>query len=233
VGAGRSPVRGQVATLARADPRDAAAVARCLAGQREAFTELVERYQHTVYGVCLRWCGGRAADASDLAQECFLRAWTALGRFDPRRPLRPWLLRIAVNLCRDWARRRAAHPEAGADDADEVPDPTEGPEEAAERAETRRRLRQAVRALPEPLRLLVVLAYDHDLPLAEVAAATGLPLTVVKNRLFRARRAIARRLASEAEGDRALVGGKRQFGGWACGAGLRPGAPRPARVRAR
>jgi RNA polymerase sigma factor (sigma-70 family) len=198
--------------------RDADAIRRCLAGDREAFAELVARHQDRVYGLGLRGCAGDRAEAADLAQECFVRAWAALGRFDPRRPFRPWLLRIAVNLCRDRARRRAARP-AGPPPGDgkwaEPADPADGPQDLVVRAEERRRVRAAVAALPPDQRLLLALAYDQELPLAEIAAILGLPQTVVSSRPYRARRTIAARLQEE-EHDV-----------------LPRGAPRPARVRVR
>lgn len=196
---------------------DAQAVRRCLAGDREAFADLVARHQDRVHGLCLRLCAGHGADAADLAQETFVRAYRALGRFDPNRPLLPWLLRIAANLCRDHGRRLRARPEhLGEDGTDRWPDPAPGPETALIREQDRRAVRRAVAELPDHLRLLIALAYDEELPLAEVARITGLPLTVVKNRLFRARRALAARLAKE-DPDHGLP--------------LRPAPPAGARLR--
>lgn len=133
-----------------------------------------------------------AYDAADITQECFLRAYLALARFRPGADVGPWILTIAANLCRDWARRARARPADPAGDlwALPVPDP-EDPQLAAERETERQRVRQAVRELPADQRLLVVLAYDQELPLGAIAQALGLPLTVVKNRLYRIRRRIA------------------------------------------
>jgi len=178
---------------------DADAVARCLAGEREAFADLVLRYQDRVFGLALRLCGGHRADAQDAAQEAFLRAYAALGRYDAGRPWLPWLLRIAVNVCRDRARRRSARPEFALEAWESVADPADGPEGALLRAERRRAVRAAVAALPENQRVLIALAYDQELALGEIAQALRLPLTVVKNRLYRARRAIAARLRREEE----------------------------------
>jgi len=184
------------------DAADAAVVRRCQAGEREAFGELVAAYQDRVYGLALRWCRGDRAEAGDLAQDTFLRAYAAVGRFDPRRPFAPWLLRIAINRCRDAARRRRTRPSVSMEvDPDAFAEPAPGPEAAAVAAEERRAVRAAVAALPDAQRLLVVLAYDRELRLIEIAEALGLPLSMVKNRLMRARRAIAKRLAAEdAEG---------------------------------
>ncbi len=171
------------------------AVARCLAGERNAFAAIVQAHQDRVYGIALRWCAGDRSEAADLTQECFLRAYVGLNRFDPARPLRPWLLRIAVNVCRDAARRRAARPREAVDASwDAFADADPGPEATVLASERRRAVREAVANLPAQQRLLVVLAYDRELPLREIAAALGLPLTIVKNRLYRVRKRLATQL---------------------------------------
>ncbi len=196
---------------------DAEAVRRCLDGDPEAFAVLVTRHKDRVHGLCLRMCAGRAADASDLAQETFVRAYRALGRFDPSRPFLPWLLRIAVNVCRDHGRRlRARHEDLVDLSPDRRSDPAPGPENALIREQDRRAVRAAVAELPAHLRVLIALAYDEDLSLGDVARITGLPLTIVKNRLFRARRALAARLAKEVGCDELPI---------------RPGATARARLR--
>ena len=174
------------------------AIARCQAGEPNAFAVIVRAYQDRIYGLALRWCGGDWSEAADLTQECFLRAYASLARFDPARPLRPWLLRIAVNVCRDAFRRRTARPACAGDaqwDTFAAADP--GPEAVVLATERRRAVRQAVAALPAEQRLLIVLAYDRELPLREIAAALGLPLTIVKNRLYRARKRLATRLGGD------------------------------------
>src|SRR5262245_52420834 len=77
---------------------DAGLVAACLAGRREAFDVIVERHRRTVYQVCYRFVGNHE-DASDLAQEAFLRAWRGLKNFKGQAALSTWLYRIAVNAC--------------------------------------------------------------------------------------------------------------------------------------
>lgn len=77
---------------------------------------------------------GRPADAADPAQEAFLRAFAALDRFEARRPFRPWLLRIAANVCRDFHRRQRLRRPLGAEPVwDALPDPGAGPAEAERR----------------------------------------------------------------------------------------------------
>jgi len=81
-------------------------VARCRAGERDAFGELVERYQQRLVRY-LRGLVGNEEDARDVAQEAFLRAYTHLARFDPSRSFSVWLYGIASHVAVDWLRRRA------------------------------------------------------------------------------------------------------------------------------
>src|SRR5204862_2131382 len=89
---------------------DAALVRRCLKGHPDAMRALIEQFQSEVFGLCFRILVHRQ-DAEDVAQETFLRVFRSLRRWDATRPLRPWVLGIAVNRCRTWMGRRAKRPE--------------------------------------------------------------------------------------------------------------------------
>lgn len=73
-------------------------------GNMDAWEQLVRAHQQSIYRLAYLLLGD-ADDAEDVAQETFLRAYHALGRFDPERPLRPWLMRITTNLCHNWRRK--------------------------------------------------------------------------------------------------------------------------------
>ena len=87
------------------DSADSALIESTLKGDKEAFAELVRRYQGAVWGTVRRILGN-SSENEDAVQEVFLRAFTALGKFDPRYPFGPWILRIATNHCIDQLRRR-------------------------------------------------------------------------------------------------------------------------------
>src|SRR5688572_22242037 len=100
---GRGLKTARVEMAERIDPAwssadDHALVRACLAGRREAFDVLVERHRRQVYQLCYRFAGNHE-DASDLAQEAFIRAYRALGGFKGQSAVGTWLHRIAVNLC--------------------------------------------------------------------------------------------------------------------------------------
>src|SRR5437870_13523605 len=79
---------------------------RAAAGRLDCFEELLARYQDRVYRICYRGAGN-AEDAEDWAQECFLRLYRQLGRYDPELPFAPWLLRVVTNVCIDLGRTRS------------------------------------------------------------------------------------------------------------------------------
>jgi RNA polymerase sigma-70 factor (ECF subfamily) len=143
--------------------------------------ELVERYQSEVYSLCVRLVGHRH-DAEDITQEVFLRVFRSLGRWDGIRPLRPWVMGIAVNRCRTWLGRKRRIPEPVDYLHDVAGRPTEQP--AVE-------LTSAIRAAVDELRLeyreVFVLFHERGRAYEEIAEAIGRPVGTVKTWLHRAR----------------------------------------------
>jgi RNA polymerase sigma-70 factor, ECF subfamily len=127
-----------------------------------------------------------SAAAEDIAQEAFLRAVAALDRFDRRRPLGPWLHRIAVNRAIDWARARALRPEAPA--AGDLPAGAPHPEGIS------RELVVALASLSAEHRAVVVLRYLLEYTPGEIAAMLDLPRGTVNSRLRRGLDALEREL---------------------------------------
>ncbi len=157
------------------------------------FAEWVAQHYAAVYRRCY-YLLGDADEADDAAQETFLRAYRARGRYDPTRAVRPWLLTIATRYCLDRLRGRARHRTARWEDAPQA-DPQPGPEGALLTAEDAAAVRDAVAHLPPLERTLVVLHYWEELPYEAIAAQTGLSVAAVKSRLYRARQRLARQLA--------------------------------------
>jgi RNA polymerase sigma-70 factor (ECF subfamily) len=160
---------------------DAILVRRCLRGDSEAIGNLVERYQAEVFGVCVRLLHHRH-DAEDVTQEVFLRVFRSLRTWDPSRPLRPWVLGIAVNRCRTWLSQRARRPEPVDYLQDTLPGrPTD------DTAELLLEIQLAVDALRMEYRTVFVLFHEQGRPYEEIAAALGRPVGTVKTWLHRAR----------------------------------------------
>lgn len=189
------------------DSDDASLVRWCLRDDPDAFRFLVERYQGEVYGLTLRILG-RPEDAEDLTQETFLRAFRALGRYDPTRPLGAWLHTIASRLCIDHHRRNRAkfisltQPEAGSSGEErtiELEDPADRPDEEVEKSELARRLDALVQELPPDSRAAILLRHQQDLPYEEIARVLGVPIGTIKARIHRARIMLKQKLL--AQGD--------------------------------
>ncbi len=167
---------------------DAALVKRCLTGEPAAACELVERFQSDVLTVCRRLLA-HLHDAEDVAQEVFLRVFRSLARWDSTRPLRPWILGIAVNRCRTAIGKRGKGPEL-ADYLHEAPDR----KPADDSAEMAREIRAAVDALRDDYREVFVLFHEHGQPYEVIAEVVERPVGTVKTWLHRARLEILDRL---------------------------------------
>jgi len=170
------------------DP-DAALVLASRAGNRQAFEQLLARYERPVFNAAYRILNHRD-DAADVTQTAFLRAYEHLDQYDPSRPFFSWLYRIAINEAMDVGARRK--PEVG--ELDRVVDQGEGPDAEADGALSEGRLRRALLALDADQRALVVLKHVQDFSYEQIADILACPVKTVKSRLFTARRALRDRL---------------------------------------
>jgi RNA polymerase sigma-70 factor (ECF subfamily) len=168
-------------------PDDPALLARLRAGDASAFEAMVTAYQHRVFGVALRMLGSRA-EAEDIAQETFLRAHRALGEFRGEARLGTWLYAIASRLCLNRLASGERRYVRGDEDA-MLRFPAQGPDAAAalERTELAAALHDAIAALPEDRRLVVILRDLEGLAYEEIAEVLGVELNTVRSRLHRAR----------------------------------------------
>jgi RNA polymerase sigma-70 factor (ECF subfamily) len=153
---------------------------RAAAGDAAAFGELVRATKALVAGMIFRYLGHQR-ETEDLAQEVYLRAWSARARWRPEARVTTWLATIAANLClnvRPKLARREGSPLADvAAEERETPDPEEA-----------QRVRQAVMSLPDDQRLAIALKYFGERTDREVAEAMSLTLSAAQALLFRARR---------------------------------------------
>jgi RNA polymerase sigma-70 factor, ECF subfamily len=176
---------------------EAALVASAQRGDQAAFAALVRLHQRTIYGVA--WGLTRnAADADDLAQETFVRAWQALGRFRVGEPMRPWLTRITVNLAYSLFRRRKRRPETPIEPLEEAGmqwAAADDPVAEAEGREQSARLNAALQNLSEDHRTILVLRVVQDLSYEEIAKTLEIPAGTVMSRLSRARAELREKLA--------------------------------------
>lgn len=169
-------------------------------GDEAAITRLVETYQQSVFNVCYRMLG-EVTEAEDATQEALMKALTNLHAYDVERPFRPWLLRIASNECIDRIRRRKnplSLDGLGEDGAWEWKrGDSPNPESELLRHERREEVRALLAELNPTDRAIVTLFYWEGLPYAEIEQVTGLTISAIKSRLFRARRTMAALLVQE------------------------------------
>src|SRR5690349_5959867 len=148
-------------------------------GDAGAFEQIMRRHERQVLRTALHLLG-RMEDAQDTAQEVFLRVYKHLRRFDERREFAPWLYRIAVNVCRDIARKRGRETTL-----DESARRMQSADSA--QAEQRRMLMRALQELPAKERAALVLRDLEGLTTAEVAAILGSSESTVRSQISTAR----------------------------------------------
>ena len=183
-------------------PDEAAVIARAGAGDRTAFTQLMEHYQSACYGLAWRLLGDRD-QAADATQDAFIHAYRAMASYRGG-IFRSWLLRITANASYDILRRQQRRPTSP------LPDPEEGAPELpdrfavnplaeATRSEMYKHLEVALAKLPEDQRTAIVLCDVYGMDYNEVAAMTQSALGTVKSRIHRGRLRLRELLAEHRE----------------------------------
>ena len=158
--------------------------------------QYIRQYGKRLYGLCLTLCAD-PYEAEDLYQETWLKALKNLSRYDPAREFEPWLTKICVNTYRNTLRRIARSPLLAFRDTAEkeaflhaVPAPEQKDYEP---------LYEAVRTLPEKLKLAVILFYFEDMDIRSAAEVLGIPPGTVKSRLNKARSILKEVLRDETD----------------------------------
>ncbi len=195
------------APLVTLEETDGSLVRRVQRGDKTAFDLLVRKYQHKVVKLVMRYVGNQA-EAEDVAQEAFIKAYRALANFRGDSAFYTWLYRIAINTAKNTigSRDRRTLPIEGGDDdegsydlQDRLQD-NATPEALAMTDEIRDTVNQAIAALPEDLRTAIVLRELEGLSYEDIAATMSCPVGTVRSRIFRAREAIDARLREVFEG---------------------------------
>lgn len=166
---------------------DARLCEQARSGDVDAYEKLVQRYQRLAYRAAYVVTRS-SADAEEVAQEAFVKAYYALGRFRPGAPFKPWLMRIVVNeaLNRKRASGRQENLVLRAAEARPSGDAVPSPEAAAINAETQQQVIAAMNKLGERERLVIALRFFFDMSQAEMAETLGCRPGTVKSRLSRA-----------------------------------------------
>ncbi len=165
------------------DTADAALIARCQAGEREAFGVLLNRYRDRVVNLAYQLLRQRD-DAEDVSQEAFIQAFTALDSFRGEAQWFTWLYRITLNLC---AHRKRRSKDSALDvRAASVSERTESADVEGQ-VLTKLMVERALDKLSEPLHVVLILREMHDLSYEEIAEVLNVPVGTVRSRLNEAR----------------------------------------------
>lgn len=179
---------------------DAALVRGVLAGDAQAARDLVERHRDAVYRLA-RTATGDAEEAFDITQDAFVAAFGALSRYDPARPFRGWIAAIALNKCRDRARRRAVRRFLGLplpdNAADWISDDAPSPEAQAASRDELVATARALAELPSSLKDVLILRTVEGMSQQETAEVLGISAKAVETRLYRARQKLSEMVRGE------------------------------------
>lgn len=206
----RSEMTGETSTAAqtpaaRQHDEDLAAVERASAGDTSAFEALVRKYQGWVFTLAYRMLGDRA-EAEDMAQEIFLKAYRSLPKFERKSSFSTWLYTIATNHCLNRLESRRRRPrlqemirstraEGNPDPVeDRVADPAPGADQVLEQADLRRLIQEQLLRLTPEHRAILVLRDIQGLAYEEIGGLLGLESGTVRSRLHRARMELKERL---------------------------------------
>lgn len=169
-------------------------IPRCQRGEADAFDDLYGRFGDAVWRLCYRMAG-TIADAEDLAQDVWVTVWEQIGSFRCEAAFHTWLYRVASNVCLQWLRKRTHTPTCSLEESCRASSST--PEAEVVRREGVKRLLPALAALPDSLRLPLVLRAGEGLSYSEIAEILDCTTAAAKMRISRARAALAEAMKEE------------------------------------
>jgi len=186
-----------VAASVRLKSTEAELLERHRQGDEHAFRELYDQFESMVYNLALRMSGNRA-DAEDIAQETFIRAFRYLHKFRGRSSLKTWVYRIAINCSNSRLKRRTKWRMFRVDDGEaeleQAPDAKRSPEERALATDLGSLVREELDRLPTYYREAVLLRDFEELSYQEISAVLGVRIGTVRSRIARGREQLRLRL---------------------------------------
>lgn len=174
---------------------DIVQIRKCLSGQKDAFEYLVTKYKNLVYSIALNSLINKN-EAADVTQEVFLKAWANLSRYNPEFSFKTWIARITVNHCINLNHKSRRITAWNDEEIEKITTDRDDPEDAALKSERRDDIRNAINSLPEKYKIVIQLYHQQSLSYEEICNITGYPMSIVKNRLYRARKMLAEKLTT-------------------------------------
>lgn len=175
------------------NPSDEFLMEKLREGDRSMLEPLIRRYERPLFAYACKILKDRDR-AQDVFQETFIRVFRRRSTYRTGARFRPWLYQICLNLCRDLLRKQTRQSETELKDELPLPDLRPGPEERSEKTAVAARVREAVTALPEKQRQVVILAQYQGLSYPEISEILKVPVGTIKSRMFHAVKKLAQEL---------------------------------------
>ena len=145
----------------------------------------MQRYQNRVYGFAFHYLGNRE-EAEDVTQEVFIKAYNSLKQYDPKYKFSSWILKITTNYCLDLRKKKKVTMVELNTDLENNETSTSA-EDLYIHKENKQSIAQAINSLPDKYKILIILYHNQNHSYQEISEMLQLPITKVKNRLYRAR----------------------------------------------
>ncbi|MGD6778553.1 RNA polymerase sigma factor [Sutcliffiella horikoshii] len=171
-------------------------VEQVLAGNKQAFAFIINRYKNRIFAIVLRMVNN-PEDAKDLVQECFIKVYGQLDKYDQKGTFASWLYRVSVNHCMDTFRKKKVET---VEYSDETGGGSLTPEVVYLQKEKYRQLENLLATLKKEDRLIVLLKYTNDLSYEEIGEVLDIPVHTVANRIHRAKNRLREKLEREEGG---------------------------------
>lgn len=171
-------------------------VKECTEGNKDAFSELVARYKRLIYSVAYKFSKD-SDEVNDLAQDAFIKIYKSLSKYDSQYKFSTWSVKVATNICLDHVRRKKLN-FISLEEIENFTGSNNSPEEYYLRKEKSQALKSAIESLPEIYRVPIVLYHQKGMSYKEIAEKLGKPMSIIKNRIFRARHTLKESLVGVA-----------------------------------
>ncbi len=165
--------------------QDIEIVNKCLSGDGDSFEKLVTKYKKKIYNIAYRYTGN-SEDALDVTQEVFIKAYNSLKQYDPKYKFSSWILKITTNYCLDLKKKKKLTTVELNIDLDNNETSTSA-EDIYIHKENKELIANSINSLPDEYKILIILFHNQNHSYQEISEMLQLPLTKVKNRLYRAR----------------------------------------------
>ena len=170
-------------------------IRKCLTGNKEAFEGLVTKYKNLVFSIALNNLRNKE-EAADVTQDVFLKVWANLSRFNPELSFKAWIAKITINHCINLNQKSKKSSSWNEDEMEMLVSEEDNPEAFTLQTEKCRDVREAISSLPEIYRTVIQLYHQQYMSYDEICKITGHPMSIVKNRIYRARKILAEKLSA-------------------------------------